>query len=115
MSRFRRLSHAIWHCQYHLVWVPKYRHRVLRGDVKREVGTCIHVFSGQKGCEVVEMNVRQDHVHLIVMIPPKVSIRTTWGSSRGGRRSGCSSSFLTFGSVRIGAIISGPRVTALIR
>ena len=83
MSRFRRLSHAIWHCQYHLVWVPKYRHRVLQGDVKGEVTTCIHVFSDQKGCEVVEMNVQQDHVHLIVMIPPKVSISDYMGIIKG--------------------------------
>jgi len=41
MSRFRRLSHAIWHCQYHLVWVPKYRFRVLEGDVREEVSKCI--------------------------------------------------------------------------
>ena len=83
MSRFRRLSHAIWHCQYHLVWVPKYRYRVLTSEVNREVSTCIHVFSGQKGCEVVEMNVQQDHVHLIVMVPPKVSISDYMGIIKG--------------------------------
>ena len=75
MSRFRRLSHAIWHCQYHLVWVPKYRFRVLEGDVRDEVSKCVHVFSGREGCEVVELNVQKDHVHLIAMVPPKVS----WG------------------------------------
>ena len=63
--------------------MPKYRHRVLQGDVKREVGACIHVFSGQKGCEVVEMNVQQDHVHLIVMVPPKVSISDYMGIIKG--------------------------------
>ena len=63
--------------------MPKYRHRVLQGDVQREVGTCIHVFSGQKGCEVVEMNVQQDHVHLIVMVPPKVSISDYMGIIKG--------------------------------
>jgi len=83
VSRFRRLSHAIWHCQYHLVWVPKYRYRVLKSEVNREVTTCIHVFSGQKGCDVVEVNVRPDHVHLIVMIPPKVSISDYMGMVKG--------------------------------
>ena len=83
MSRFRRLSHAIWHCQYHLVWVPKYRYRILKGEVKREVSTCIQVFSGQKGCDVVELNVQPDHVHLIVMIPPKVSISDYMGMIKG--------------------------------
>ena len=33
MSRFRKLSHSIWHCQYHIVWVPKYRHKILKGEI----------------------------------------------------------------------------------
>jgi putative transposase len=42
MSRFRKLSHAIWHCQYHVVWKPKYRYRILAGQVREEVTNCIH-------------------------------------------------------------------------
>ena len=38
MSRFKRLSHTIWHCEYHIVWVPKYRYRVMQGKIKEEVG-----------------------------------------------------------------------------
>ena len=83
MSRFRRLSHAIWHCQYHLVWVPKYRFRVLEGDVREEVSKCIQVFSGREGCEVVELNVQEDHVHLLVMVPPKLSISQLVGTIKG--------------------------------
>lgn len=83
MSRFKKLSHALWHCQYHLVWVPKYRQRILREDVCREVSTCIRIFSEQNGYEIVEMNVRPDHVHLIVMIPPKVSISDYMGIIKG--------------------------------
>jgi len=70
MSRFTKLSHVIWHCQYHIIWVPKYRYRVLKGGVAAEVFNCIQVFSGQLGCEVVEANVQPDHVHLLVNIPP---------------------------------------------
>ena len=83
MSRFRKLSHTIWHCQYHLVWVPKYRYRVLQGEVKHEVATCIRVFSGQKSCEVVELNILEDHIHLIVLIPPKVSVSDYMGMLKG--------------------------------
>ena len=83
MSRFRKLSHAIWYCQYHMVWAPKYRYRVLRGPVGKEVYTCIQVFCGQKGCEVIELNVQLDHVHLLVMIPPKVSISDLAGILKG--------------------------------
>jgi len=74
MSRFRKLSHSIWHCQYHIVWVPKYRHRILIGPVGNEVSSCIRAFSDQKQVEIVEMSVQPDHVHGIAMISPKLSI-----------------------------------------
>lgn len=83
MSRFQKLSHVVWHCQYHIVWVPKYRYRVLRGPVGEEVYKCIHVFSGRLGCQVVELNVQPDHVHLLVKIPPKVSISEFMGAIKG--------------------------------
>lgn len=42
MSRFEKLSHVIWHCQYHIIWVPKYRFRVLKGEIAREVHIPAH-------------------------------------------------------------------------
>ena len=83
MSRFRKLSHSIWHCQYHIVWVPKYRFRVLTGAIREAVQNGIHAICGFSGCEVVELNVQPDHVHLIVMIPPKVSISVLMGRVKG--------------------------------
>lgn len=83
MSRFKKLSHVIWHCQYHIVWVPKYRYRVLKGPVADEVFNCIQVFCGQLSCEVVEVNIQADHVHLLVKIPPKVSISEFMGTVKG--------------------------------
>ena len=83
MSRFRKLSHAVWHCQYHVVWVPKYRFRILTGRVKTEVERCIRAFCEQKACEVVELNVQKDHVHVVVMVPPKLSISDLMGIVKG--------------------------------
>ena len=83
MSRFSKLSHVLWCSQYHIVWVPKYRYRVLRGPVGEEVHNCIHVFAGRLGCVIIELNVQQDHVHLLVKIPPKVSISEFMGSVKG--------------------------------
>ena len=83
MSRFKKLSHTIWHCQNHIVWTPKYRYRVLDGGVKQEVGNYIRAFSEQKKCEVVELNVQIDHVHLIVSIPPKLSVSSYVGMVKG--------------------------------
>ena len=83
MSRFKRLSHAIWHCMYHIVWTPKYRYRILKGEIKVEVEHCIKVFSEQKGCMIEELNVQEDHVHLVLLVPPKVSISDIVGVLKG--------------------------------
>ena len=83
MSRFRKLSQSIWHCQYHIVWVPKYRHRILKGEIAKDVENLIRAYSNQQKCEIIELNVQIDHVHLLVMIPPKISISTYVGSLKG--------------------------------
>ena len=83
MSRFDRASHVIWHCQYHLVWVPKYRFGMLQGPVGREVQKCLMTFCQQLGCQIVEMNVQVDHVHLLVKVPPRVSISELMGVLKG--------------------------------
>ena len=83
MSRFRKLSQTLWHCQYHIIFVPKYRHRILSGEVGYEVECCIRAFSEQQKVEIVELNVQVDHVHLLVMIPPKVSVSDYVGIIKG--------------------------------
>jgi putative transposase len=83
MSRFRKLSQTLWCCQYHIVWVPKYRFRILEGQVSKDVTEFIRAFSDQQGCEIVELNVQRDHVHLLVMVPPKLSISDYVGKVKG--------------------------------
>ncbi len=83
MSRFYKLSHAIWHCQYHIVWTPKYRYRILKDDIKAEVESCIRAFSEHLKCIIIELNVQADHVHLLVMIPPKVMVCKYVGEIKG--------------------------------
>lgn len=83
MSRFRKLSHTLWHHQYHIVWVPKYRFRILTGNVAVEVGRCIRAFSEQQKCEIVELNIQLDHVHLLVMVPPKIAVSSYVGTVKG--------------------------------
>ncbi len=83
MSRFRKLSQTIWHCQYHVVWTPKYRYRVVTGDIAEEVDSCIMMFSDQLHCEVIERSVQPDHVHLVVMIPPKTAVSDYVGTVKG--------------------------------
>ena len=83
MSRFKKLSHTIWHCKYHIVWVPKYRLRILKSEVAEEVTSCIRAFSENQQAEIVELNVCEDHVHLLVLIPPKVSVSNFVGTLKG--------------------------------
>ena len=83
MSRLSKLTHVIWHCQYHIVWVPKCRYRVLEGKVGHEIGKSIRVYAGRLGCEVVELSIQPDHVHLLVKVPPKVAISELMGTLKG--------------------------------
>jgi putative transposase len=83
MSRFRKLSQTLWHCQYHIVWVPKYRYRILTGKVADLVEHCIRAFSQQLSSEIIELNVQPDHVHLLAMVQPKVSISGYVGTIKG--------------------------------
>ena len=83
MSRFEKLSHVIWHCQYHIVWVPKYRYKVLHGRIKEEVRKTLIIQAERLGCNIVELNIQNDHVHLLIKVPPKVSISGLLGTLKG--------------------------------
>lgn len=67
----------------HIVWVPKDRFRILVGAVREAVESGVQAICGFAGCEVVEMNVQRDHVHVVVMIPPKVSVSELLGRLKG--------------------------------
>jgi putative transposase len=83
MSRFRKLSQTLWHCQYHIVWTPKYRYRIISGKLATDVENCVRAFSEKLRCEIDELNVQVDHVHLLVMIPPKISVSQYTGTIKG--------------------------------
>ncbi len=83
MSRFSKMSHSLWHCSYHIIWTPKYRYRILKGKIKSEVEHCIRSFSQQKRCEIEELNIQEDHVHLLIKVPPKISISSIVGILKG--------------------------------
>lgn len=83
MGKYKKLSHVIYKCDYHIVWVPKYRLRILKGDIKDLVDRDIRMLCEWKSCEVQELNVQEDHVHLLVSVPPKVSISKLMGVLKG--------------------------------
>ena len=84
MSKYKKQSHVVWKCDYHIVWTPKYRFRVLTGLVKDLVEHDIRMLTEWKGCEVIELNAQADHVYLVVSTPPKVSVSTLMAVRRCG-------------------------------
>lgn len=74
MSKFKKLSHVIYYHVYHIVWTPKYRYRVLTGQVADLLRDNIRSLCEWKRVEIKEMNIRQDHVHIVVSVEPKLSI-----------------------------------------
>ena len=83
-KRFRKLSHTIYECKYHLVFCPKYRNRILKDEIKEYLKREIISLTRQKeGLEIIEMNVQSDHVHLVMWVPPKYSISDELGYLKG--------------------------------
>ena len=79
----KSLSHTKWKCQYHIVFIPKYRKKQLYGRLKEDVREVISVLCKYKDVEIVEGAVCPDHVHLCVCIPPKLSVSQFMGYLKG--------------------------------
>jgi len=84
MSRFKKLSHTIFECKYHVVFCPKYRHRIFSGDVSEYARQQIYSLCRQKDLvEVLELNIQPDHIHVVITIPPKYSVSSLMGFVKG--------------------------------
>lgn len=79
----RSLSHTKWKCQYHIVFIPKYRKKQLYGKIKADVREIISTLCKYKDVEIIAGAVCEDHVHLSVAIPPKISISNFMGYLKG--------------------------------
>ncbi len=83
MSEFNKLAHAVWQCKYHLIWCPKYRFKILKGALQQSVEDILRQLCEWKKLEVLEINVQEEHVHMVVSIPPKFSVSETVGFLKG--------------------------------
>ena len=83
MSKFRKLTHVFYKCDYHIVFTPKFRFQVLEGLVKTMVEHDTQVICQWKEVEIEELSVQRDHVHLLCSIPPKVSVSDFMGILKG--------------------------------
>ena len=77
------LSHTKWDCTYHIVFIPKYRRKVMYGELRTDVREIIIKLCEYKGVAIVEGSVCIDHVHLCVKIPPKLSVSEFMGYLKG--------------------------------
>jgi len=83
MKDYESLSHTKWDCKYHVVIVPKYRKKVLYGQVKKELRKILHELSRQKGVKIEEGHLSADHIHMMLKIPPKYSVSMIIGFLKG--------------------------------
>lgn len=77
------LSHTVWKCKYHIVFAPKYRHQIIYGKYKKSIGEIIRSLCERKDVEIIEANACRDHIHLLVSIPPKLSVSAFMGYLKG--------------------------------
>ena len=80
---YNSLSHTKWRCQYHIALTPKYRRQVIYGKYKVEIGKILRTLCERNGIEIIEANACKDHIHMLVSIPPKMSVSKAMGILKG--------------------------------
>ena len=83
MDNLKSLSHTGWDCKYHLVWIPKYRKKVIYGSIRKYLGEIFHELAAHRESEIIEGHLRGDHVHMLISIPPKYSVSQVVGYLKG--------------------------------
>ena len=77
------LAHTTWNCKYHIVFAPKYRRKVFFGQKRLEIGAILRSLCEWKEVEIIEAHAMKDHIHMLVMIPPKLAVSSFIGYLKG--------------------------------
>ena len=77
------LAHTQWNCKYHIVFAPKYRRQIIYGRLRASIGKILRELCERKHVEIVEANACPDHIHMLVKIPPKISVSEFMGYLKG--------------------------------
>lgn len=77
------LSHTRWNCKYYIVFIPKYRRKAIYGTIRQDVGQIIRQLCLYKNVEIIEAHACIDHIHMLVSIPPKLSVASFMGYLKG--------------------------------
>ena len=83
MKDLRSLSHTTWDCKYHLVWIPKYRKKIIYGQLRKYFGEVFRDLALHKETKVLEGHLKGAHVHMLVSIPPKYAVSQVVGYMKG--------------------------------
>ena len=77
------LSHTTWECKYHLVFAPKFRRQIIYGNINADVANILSTLCKRKGVEIIEAECCKDHIHMLVRIPPNISVSAFMGYLKG--------------------------------
>ena len=83
MQPYESLKHTTWECKYHVVFIPKCRHKALYAQLRRDLGAVFRGLAGQKECKVEEGHLMPDHVHMLLSVPPKHAVSAIMGFIKG--------------------------------
>ena len=83
MDEYESLSHTKWECKYHVIFIPKYRRRVLYGQLRRHLGEVFRKLAEQRESRIEEGHLMPDHVHMMIAIPPKYPVSQVVGYIKG--------------------------------
>ena len=83
MNNIQRLNHTSWDCKYHLVWIPKYRKKVIYGHLRKYLGDVFRELAMQRESKIIEGHLIGDHVHMLISIPPKYAVSQVVGYIKG--------------------------------
>ena len=83
MKDINSLSHSKWNCKYHIVFAPKYRRQVVYGQLKADIGKILRTLCEQKKVNIIEAEACPDHIHMLVEIPPSISVSSFVGYLKG--------------------------------
>src|SRR3989338_557568 len=82
-SSYESLAHSKWDCKYHVVFIPKGRKKDLYGNIRKYLGQVFHELAAHRECKILEGHMVQDHVHMMIKIPPKYSVSEVIGYIKG--------------------------------
>ena len=82
-NEIRSSSHSKYRCQYHIVFAPKYRRKIIYGKIKKDIGEILRKLCEQKNVEIIEAEACPDHIHMLVSIPPHISVAEFMGYLKG--------------------------------